>query len=144
MGDLGILSFFLDGEGLLFGFFWGGGEEDQIIVTLFFSLKFFFLRRSEKSDDANENRPQVISGCLDAPLCMLQMVRTQAQFSIALKEMNGEKGDGGERDAGGEERMDRTDALDHFRNNNRNLNGHCAARPHSNREVHSPFSSCAI
>ncbi|XP_077467401.1 rho guanine nucleotide exchange factor 17 isoform X2 [Stigmatopora argus] len=66
------------------------------------------------------------------------MVQTLAQFSIALEEMNGENlGDessGGEKDAGGEKLVDRSDALDHFRNNNRNLNGHCATRQHSNRE----------
>lgn len=56
---------------------------------------------------------------------MLQMVRTLAQFSIALEEMNengentGDEG-GGERD-GGEEAGDR-DAVDQFRNNSRNSN----------------------
>lgn len=56
---------------------------------------------------------------------MLQMVRTLAQFSIALEEMNengentGDEG-GGERD-GGEEAGYR-DAVDQFRNNNGNSN----------------------
>lgn len=74
---------------------------------------------------------------------MLQMVRTLAQFSIALEEMNehGEKegdegGGGGERDGGGGDVVDR-DAVDQFRSNNRNgnssgnLNGNglCAGNP---------------
>ena len=81
---------------------------------------------------------------------MLQMVRTLAQFSIALEEMNesgentgDEGGGGGERDGGGgggEEVVDR-DAVDQFRNNNGhsggNLNGNglCAGSPQSNGEV---------
>lgn len=57
---------------------------------------------------------------------MLQMVRTLAQFSIALEEMNengentGDEG-GGERDGGGGEAGYR-DAVDQFRNNNGNSN----------------------
>lgn len=79
---------------------------------------------------------------------MLQMVRTLAQFSIALEEMNengentGDEGGGGERDGGGggEEVGDR-DAVDQIRNNNRNSsrnmngNGLCAGSPKSNGEV---------
>lgn len=55
---------------------------------------------------------------------MLQMVRTLAQFSIALEEMNesgentGDEGGGG---GGGEEVVDR-DTVDQFRNNNSNRN----------------------
>lgn len=58
---------------------------------------------------------------------MLQMVRTLAQFSIALEEMNengentGDEG-GGERDGGGGEEAGDRDAVDQFRNNNRNSN----------------------
>ncbi|TNN26923.1 hypothetical protein EYF80_062934 [Liparis tanakae] len=68
----------------------------------------------------------------DLPLLrMLQMVRTLAQFGIALEEMNengentGDEGGGG----GGEDR----EAVDRLRNNNRNgnLNGNglCAGNP---------------
>lgn len=85
---------------------------------------------------------------------MLQMVRTLAQFSIALEEMNengentGDEGGGGERD-GGEEVADR-DAVDQFRHNNRNgnssgnLNGNglCAGSP--NGEVDSCFLFFAV
>lgn len=74
---------------------------------------------------------------------MLQMVRTLAQFSIALEEMNengentGDEGGGGERDGGGREEVVDRDAVDQFRNNNRNgnssgnLNGNglCAGSP---------------
>lgn len=79
---------------------------------------------------------------------MLQMVRTLAQFSIALEEMSengqntGDEGGGGERDCGsgggggGGGVLDR-DALDQIRNNNRNssqnLNGN--GLPPSNGEV---------
>lgn len=84
------------------------------------------------------------------PFRMLQMVRTLAQFSIALEEMNenGENtgdegggggcggGGGGGRDRVGEEVLDR-DAVAQFRNNNgngnasKNLNGNglCAGSP---------------
>lgn len=82
--------------------------------------------------------------CVQAhgPVRMLQMVRTLAQFSIALEEMNehGEKeGGGGERDgggAGGEDVVDR-DAVDQFRNNNRNGNssGNLNGNGSSNGEV---------
>ncbi|KAF7662145.1 hypothetical protein LDENG_00243830 [Lucifuga dentata] len=79
---------------------------------------------------------------------MLQMVRTLAQFSIALEEMNengentGDEGGGREREGGGgEEVMDR-DAVDKFRNNNGNgnssgnlnQNGLCAGSSQSNGE----------
>ena len=76
---------------------------------------------------------------------MLQMVRTLAQFSIALEEMNenGENtgdeggGGGGERDGGGGEEVVDRHGVDQFRNNNRNGNsggnlngnGHCAGSP---------------
>lgn len=78
---------------------------------------------------------------------MLQMVRTLAQFSIALEEMNengentgdeggGGGGGGGGRDRDGEEVVDR-DTVDQFRNNNGNGNasgnlngsGLCAGSP---------------
>lgn len=77
---------------------------------------------------------------------MLQMVRTLAQFSIALEEMNenGENtgdeggGGGGERDGGGGGGEEVVDAVDQFRNNNGNgnsggnLNGNglCVGSPH--------------
>lgn len=74
---------------------------------------------------------------------MLQMVRTLAQFSIALEEMNeneentGDEGGGGERDGGGGEEVVDRDAVDQFRNNNGNGtssgnfngNGLCAGSP---------------
>lgn len=48
---------------------------------------------------------------------MLQMVRTLAQFSIALEEMNEHGENTGDEGGGGGE-----DAVDQFRNNNRNGN----------------------
>lgn len=73
---------------------------------------------------------------------MLQMVRTLAQFSIALEEMNehgGSAGDdgggGGEKDGGRAEDVADRCAADQFRNNNRNgnpggnLNGNSAGSP---------------
>lgn len=97
--------------------------------------------------------PKRVCGQAHGLLRMLQMVRTLAQFSIALEEMNesGETtgdeggGGGGERDGGGggggEEVVDR-DAVDQFRNNgnghssgNLNGNGLCAGSPQSNGEV---------
>ncbi|MEQ2255414.1 hypothetical protein ILYODFUR_013613 [Ilyodon furcidens] len=74
-------------------------------------------------------------GCLGAhgTVRMLQMVRTLAQFSIALEEMNesgentGDEGGGG--GGGGEEMVDR-DAAEQFRNNSSsgslNGNGLCS------------------
>lgn len=71
---------------------------------------------------------------------MLQMVRTLAQFSIALEEMNeigentgdegggGGGGGGGGRDGDGEEAVAR-DAVDQFRNNNRNIGGNLNGLP---------------
>jgi len=89
------------------------------------------------------------------PYCMLQMVRTLAQFSIALEEMNesgentGDEGGGGGGDCGGggEEVVDK-DAVDQYRNNNSNgnsggnLNGNglCAGSP--NGEVDHFLSIC--
>ncbi|KAA8594207.1 hypothetical protein FQN60_005041 [Etheostoma spectabile] len=66
---------------------------------------------------------------------MLQMVRTLAQFSIALEEMNENGENTGDEGGGGEVVVDR-DAVDQFRNNkngniSRNLNGNglCAGSP---------------
>lgn len=79
---------------------------------------------------------------------MLQMVRTLAQFSITLEEMN-EHGEntGDEGGGGGEDAVDR-DAVDQFRrnsrngNSSRNLNGNglCAGSP--NGEVVFPCTGC--
>lgn len=80
---------------------------------------------------------------------MLQMVRTLAQFSITLEEMNehgentGDEGGGG----GGEDAVDR-DAVGQFRSSSRNgnsggnLNGNglCAGNP--NGEVEFPCADC--
>ena len=85
---------------------------------------------------------------------MLHMVRTLAQFSIALEEMN-ENGEntGDERGGGGGEEVVDRDAVDQLKNNNRtgnfsgNLNGNglCAGSP--NGEVDAVFSlicSCVV
>lgn len=85
---------------------------------------------------------------------MLQMVRTLAQFSIALEEMNesgentGDEGGGGGDGGGGEEVVDR-DAVDQFRNNNGssgNLNGNglCAGSPNGEVEQCCIFKSVFV
>lgn len=85
---------------------------------------------------------------------MLQMVRTLAQFSIALEEMNengentGDEGGGGERDRG-EEVVDR-DAVEQLRNNNGNgnssgnLNGNGLSAGSPNGEVDLCFLFFAV
>lgn len=84
---------------------------------------------------------------------MLQMVRTLAQFSVTLEEMNehgenaGDEGGGGDRDGGGGE-----DVVDQFRNNNRNgntsgnLNGNglCAGSPSGEVEPVFSYPCCCV